>query len=729
MLRRLARSCYHRRCYVLGLWVLLLVGLSVLSGAAKGQYKDEFTLPDSDSQDAIDFMESHDFANEAGFGGKIVFATDGTIDDPAVREAMEGLFAQFNEELPNTNVVSPYDEGNEQQISEQSGRTIAYAEVQMADRDANDLKDDGEEGRLLAETVDVPGLRVELEGYQFAEQPEFGSEGIGFLAAIIILLIAFGSVLAMGLPLMTAIFGIGTGIAIVGLAVNVIDMPSFSEQSVMMIAIGVGIDYALFIVTRYREGLHSGLTPEEAVVKAIDTAGRAVLFAGTTVIIAVLGLFAMGMSMMNGLAIGISIGVLMTMAAALTLLPAVLGFVGLNIDKLGLPHRKRAEGSTKESFWFRWSHYIQRNPWPPFLVSAIVLIVIALPVLSIRLGWGDGGNLAEENTNRQAYDLLSDGFGPGFNGPFLLAADISGGDADLAAVEGLADTLRETPGVAEVIGPNVNDAGDGAIIQMFPTTSPQDEATDTLVHHVRNDVVRAAIDGSTAEVFVGGFNPAGLDFANYMGGRLPLFMGVVLILSFILLMAVFRSILVPLKAVVMNLLSIGAAYGVLVAVFQWGWGKGLIGVGKEGPIDAWVPMMLFAILFGLSMDYEVFLLSRIKEDYDRTKDNANAVANGLAATARVITAAAAIMICVFGAFVLGDDRSIKLFGLGLAVAVLFDATIVRLILVPATMELLGDRNWWLPKWLDRLLPRINVEARPDDGHDGRAVPPTPATAD
>ena len=723
MLRRIARTCYHRRWYVLGFWILLLVALTALAGAAKGEYKDEFTLPDSESQDAIDFMESHGFNNAAGIGGKIVFTTDQTIDDPAVREAMEALFARFETELPNTSVLSPYVEGNERQISESSGRTIAYAEVQMADRDANDLMDDGEEGRHLAEAVDVAGLQIELEGYQFAETPEFGSEGVGFLAAIIILLIAFGSVLAMGLPLMTALFGIGTGIALVGLAVNVIDMPSFSEQAVLMIAIGVGIDYALFIVTRYREGLQDGLDPEEAVVTAMDTAGRAVLFAGTTVIIAVLGLFAMGMAMMNGLAVGISIGVLMTMAAALSLLPAMLGFVGRNIDKLGLPHRKRREGATRESFWFRWSHFIQRRPWPPLIGATAILILLAIPVLSLRLGWGDAGNYPDDNTNRQAYDLLSEGFGPGFNGPFLLAADISGGDGDRAAVDGLVATLRETPGVALVADPVVNEAGDGAIISMFPTTSPQDEATDELVHHLRDDVVPAAVEGSGAEVWVGGFNPAGLDFANYMGDRLPLFMGVVLILSFLLLMVVFRSILVPLKAVVMNLLSIAAAYGVLVAVFQWGWGKDLIGVGKEGPIDAWVPMMLFAILFGLSMDYEVFLLSRIKEEYDRTKDNASAVANGLAATARVITAAAAIMICVFGSFVLGDDRAIKLFGLGLAVAVFIDATIVRLILVPATMEVLGDRNWWLPKWLDRILPVIHVEAHPDDRK------PAPAAAD
>jgi RND superfamily putative drug exporter len=715
MLRRLASTCYHRRWRVLGAWIVLLV-ISFAAFGAAGEYKDEFKLPDSESADAFDFMESHGFVNEAGFGGKIVFRAEQGVDDPAVREAMEALFAQFAAELPDTTVISPYEEGNESQISESSGGTIAFAEIQMADRDPNDLMDDGKVGRELAETVQVDGLQVELEGYQFAETPEFGSEAIGFLAAIIILLVAFGSVLAMGLPLITALFGILTGSAIVGIVANVITMPSFTSQSVAMIAIGVGIDYALFIVTRYREGLHNGMEPEEAVVAAIDTSGRAVLFAGTTVIIAVLGLFAMGMSIMNGLAVGIVFGVLMTMLAALTLLPAILGFAGRNIDKLGLPHRKRAEGATRESFWFRWSHFIQRQPWLPFIGGAAVLILIALPVFGMRLGWGDAGNMPEDNTNRQAYDLLSEGFGPGFNGPFLLAADLPGGEADLAAFQGLVDELRERPEVAFIADPRPNEAGDGAIAQLFPSTSPQDADTDKFVHTLRDDIVPAAVEGSTADVMVGGFNPSGLDFANYMGSRLPLFMAAVLILSFLLLMAVFRSLVVPLKAVVMNLLSIGAAYGVLVAVFQWGWGKGLIGLGKEGPIDAWVPMMLFAILFGLSMDYEVFLLSRIKEDYDRTKDNANAVANGLAATARVITAAAAIMICVFGAFVLGDDRSIKLFGLGLAVAVFFDATIVRLILVPATMELLGDRNWWLPKWLDRILPQIHVEAHPEDHH-------------
>jgi RND superfamily putative drug exporter len=531
---------------------------------------------------------------------------------------------------------------------------------------------------------------------------------------MIILLIAFGSVLAMGLPLLTAALGITSGIALVGLAVHVIDMPSFSNQAVMMIAIGVGIDYALFIVTRYREGLHAGKDPEQAVVRAIDTAGRAVLFAGITVIIAVLGLFTVGLDMINGLAVGISLGVLMTMLTALTLLPAVLGFVGHNIDKLGLPHRRRKDAAHHTTFWYRWSRLIQRRPWPALVIGAVVLVALASPVLSLRLGFGDAGNRQTADTTRRAYDLVSEGFGPGFNGPLLLVAETPGTNEARLALEALSARLNRTDGVTFATEPIFNEKGDAAILQVFPTTAPQEEETHALVKSLREDVIPLAMDGSQASVKVGGMTAVGMDFSDYSGQRLPWFIGTVLILSFLLLMTVFRSLLVPLKAVVMNLLSIGAAYGVIVAVFQWGWGASLIGVGKEGPVEAWAPMMLFAILFGLSMDYEVFLLSRIREDYDRTGDNATAVANGLAATARVITAAAAIMICVFGSFVLGVDRSIKLFGLGLAVAVLFDATIVRLVLVPATMELLGDRNWWLPGWLDRILPNIKVEAERED---------------
>jgi RND superfamily putative drug exporter len=487
---------------------------------------------------------------------------------------------------------------------------------------------------------------------------------------------------------------------------------------------------------------------------ALDTAGRAVLFAGTTVVISLLGMFLMGLAFVRGLAIGASITVLMTMLASITLLPALLGFakhrieltrwrglvsvtifalgllfVGLKAPAVGLgfiflailtllasfavkPLRRevprRAVKPIRETFWYRWSRIVQHRPWRAAIAGFLILVVLLLPVTKLRLGFSDHGNDPSDRTTRKAYDLLASGFGPGSNGPLFLVTELPAA-SDPSVIDKITEAVKGTPGVAAAVA---RPAAPGSTIEswfVLPTTSPQDEATTTLVHHLRDDVLPAATAGTAVKVFVTGSVAANIDFADYLGRRLPLFFGAVLALSFLLLMTVFRSLLVPLKAVIVNLLSIGAAYGIVVAVFQWGWASSLIGVGKAGPIDAWAPMMLFAIVFGLSMDYEVFLLSRIREEYDRTGDNATAVADGLAATARVITAAAAIMVFVFGSFLLEVDRPIKLFGLGLAVAVLLDATIVRLVLVPATMELLGDRNWWFPHWLDRLLPRLNVE--------------------
>jgi RND superfamily putative drug exporter len=707
MLQRLARFCYRRRWRVLGAWVVLLVGLFALNSSFGGKFLDEFDLPGSESQEAVDLLEEHGFDTRAGATGQVVFEAD-DVNDPTVQRDMEALFDEIAAITAPSQVVSPYSAEGAHQVSQDG--TIAYAEVNLADRDSDELYDIGTEAREAVADADVPGTEVELGGDIAFEQPEFSSEAIGFVAALIILLIAFGSLLAAGLPLITAIFGIVTGIAIVGIVVNVIGMPSFSNQAVAMIGIGVGIDYALFIVTRYREGLSDGMTPECATRRALDTAGRAVLFAGSTVIIAILGLFTIGLDMIRGLAVGISIGVLMTMLASLTLLPAILGFVGTNIDKLGLPHRRRAERAGRESVWYRWSRVIQRRPWPALLASTAVLLLLTIPLFGLRLGFGDAGNQPTDQTVRRAYDMMSEGFGPGANGLLLLAAETPGGQSDLQALQGLSDEINQTEGVVFATEPIPNESGDAAIIQVQPTTSPQDRETAHLVNRLRDDVVPDAVAGTTADVKVGGATAAVVDFSRYTADRLPWFIAAVLVLSFLLLMVVFRSLLVPLKAVIMNLLSVGAAYGILVAVFQWGWGDSLLGVGREGPIEAWIPMMLFAVIFGLSMDYEVFLLSRIREEYDRTHDNASAVANGLALTARVITAAAAIMFCVFMSFVLGDDRSLKMFGFGLAMAVLIDATIVRLVLVPSTLELLGDRNWWLPRWLDRILPVVHVEA-------------------
>ncbi len=706
MLQRLARTMYRRRRYVLVAWIVLLIATFALASGLGGAFKTEFKLPGTESQAAFDLLEKSSFRNRQ-IQAQIVFTDKAGIDDPAVQAAMEQLFTEVEQKVTDVDVSSPYTAEGARQISRNG--EIAYAEVNFADRSGEELTDAGKEIKQFAEKVDVPGLTVEFGGDVFAD-PEVGgaSEAIGILAAMVILLIAFGSVLAMGLPIGTALFGIGTGAAIVLSVRTVVDMPDFTTAAVAMVGLGVGIDYALFIVTRYRENLAAGLDPERSVVRAIDTAGRSVLFAGTTVVISVLGLLLMKTSIIRGVAIGISIGVLTTMVASVTLLPALLGFVGRNIDKFGLPHRKRPEGEIKESGWTRWSHVIQRRPWPAAIIGLAVLLLLSVPLLSMRLGFTDAGNRPTADTTRRAYDLVADGFGPGFNGPLLLAAETPDGEADLATLDELSTKLNETKGVAFATPPQANDEGTVAVMQVFPTTDPQAEATADLVNRLRDDVVPSVTRG-TVDVKVGGLTAAADDFASYTAARLPIFMAAVLILSFLLLMVVFRSLLVPLKAVIMNLLSIGAAYGVVVAVFQWGWGASLIGVGREAPVEAWAPVFIFAIVFGLSMDYEVFLLSRIREEYDRTGDNATAVADGLALTARVITAAALIMFFVFGSFVMGPEVALKLMGLGLAVAVLIDATIVRMVLVPATMELLGDWNWWLPKWLDRILPRVQVE--------------------
>ncbi len=525
-----------------------------------------------------------------------------------------------------------------------------------------------------------------------------------------------------------------------------------------MIGLGVGIDYALFIVTRYREQIRMGHTVNESVAIAMDTSGRAVTFAGITVVISLMGMLIMGVSFVNGLAIGSATVVTMTLLASLTLLPALLGFVGHRIEVsrwrgiiaaglavvalvglglkiqplvIGLPLAavvlvaglvfsplkavipSRPEKPLRETTAYRWSRVVQARPWTIAVASSAVLLLLAVPVLSMRLGFSDAGNNPENTTTRQAYDLLAEGFGPGSNGPLMLVTEIDG-PVDSAALVGVTDAIAATDGVERVSGPLPNTAlGEGAtevtaaIWQVQPTDAPQDSATTDLVHELRDEVLPSVQPAGT-DVLVTGFVAVTVDFSDYLSERLVWFFGAVLILSFILLMVVFRSLLVPLKAVIMNLLSIGAAYGLMVAVFQWGWGKGLIGV-EPAPVEPFLPMVMFAIVFGLSMDYEVFLLSRIHEEWVRTGDAKESVADGLAATAKVITAAAAIMVFVFGSFMLEDDRSIKLMGFGLAVAIFLDATIVRLLLVPATMELLGERNWWLPRWLDRIIPHVNVE--------------------
>ncbi|HEV2311325.1 MAG TPA: MMPL family transporter, partial [Acidimicrobiia bacterium] len=639
-----------------------------------------------------------------------VFADAAGVRDPATEARMNDVFARVAQVPGVTGVESPYSPFGARQVSKDG--TVAYATVDFAKRDNQITTKTTDAIERVAFGARQGALHVELGGNMFQSKPALGAtELIGIIAAIIILLVVFGSVLAMGLPIMTALAGIGIGLALVEMISQILSTPNFATELASMIGIGVGIDYALFIVTRYRQGLQEGLEPEPAVVRAIDTSGRAVVFAGTTVMISVLGLYLMGVSFVQGLAVGTSLTVALVMLAAITLLPAVLGFAGRKIDTLSVGGRKTREGHTRDSVWFRWSRVVQRRPWPALLGTLVILGVLAVPLFSLRMGFSDAGGNPTSDTTRQAYDTLARGFGPGFNGPLTLAAEFPPGTT-VADLSGLVVALRETPGVAAVGTPVMSPGRTAAVIEVIPTTSPQAVQTTSLVTTLRDRVVPDAVRGSPVVVHVGGITAATIDVSNTLSSRLPLFIGAVLALSFLLLLAVFRSVLVPLKAVIMNLLSIGAAYGVIVAVFQWGWLASVVGISKTGPIAPFIPMMMFAITFGLSMDYELFLLSRIREEYDRTHDNALAVADGLAATARVITAAALIMVTVFLSFVTGAEPTLKLFGLGLAAAIFIDATLVRMVLVPATMELLGDRNWWFPHWLDRVVPRLHVEATP-----------------
>jgi putative drug exporter of the RND superfamily len=751
---RLGRWCYHHRFTVIGLWIVTAVVGGGILGAVGTKTRTEFTLPDVESRRGVDILDDHFDGQGAGWAGTIVFVADPGVDDPEVQGAMQHLFDEVAA-IEGLRVVSPYDEEGARQVAVDGplAGLLAYAVVEMPNgtsvEDAIEITEE-----IKAAMPELAGLQIELGGQVFAEFEEPTAELVGLAFAIIILIVAFGSVLAMGLPIGVALSGIGVGLVLAGFVSHLVEVPEFAQMIGIMLGLGVGIDYALFIVTRFRENRRHGHDIEEAITIAIDTAGRAVSFAGATVVISLLGMILMQLAFITGLAISAATVVAVTMVASLTFLPALVGIVGhrvevtrwrgviaaglVSITLLGVafsidpllfalplaavvllaglalaPLKKelppRREPSLEHTVAYRWSRIIQHRPWPAALAGAGLLIVLAVPVLGLRLGFSDEGNYPEDTTTRKAYDLLAVGFGPGYNGGLVLAAEIDNGVTP-EQLESIITALNADPGVASAAGPIPNhpDAATAVMWRVIPTTAPQDSETVDLVHRLRDDIVPTATAGTGLDVAVAGVVAMNVDFTEYLGARLPIFFAAVLALSFLLLMVVFRSLLVPLKAVIMNLLGIGAAYGVLVMVFQWGWGGSLLGIAGA-PIEPFMPMMLFAIVFGLSMDYEVFLLSRIKEDWDRTGDSHTSVANGLAATARVITAAAAIMIVVFGAFALGDDRVIKMAGVGLAVAVLLDATVIRMLLVPATMELLGDRNWWVPRWLDRLLPTIDVE--------------------
>lgn len=709
-MKRLAQTAYDKRWFVLIGWIVGVVVIFGISNAVAGEHRTDFSLPGSESQSALDLLKAKgDNSRSSGFTGQIVFKADSGVTNPAVKSRMEKLFSDITSQVKGVDIGSPYDPAKSYQVSKDG--KIAYAEVNFEKRPDKEYRPAADTIKDLHKGVKEEGLQVELGGDLFADQADPSSEGIGIIAAIIILLIAFGSVLAMGLPIATALFGIVTGTALIGITTRFLAVPEFTPLVAGMIGIGVGIDYSLLIVTRYRQALHDGLEPRDAVVQAIDTSGRSVLFAGTVVVISLLGIFTMNLDFMRSMAIGAVLAVAMTMLSALTLLPALLGFVGRNIDRFGLPHRaSKAEHDVAQSFWYKWSRVIQHHPWPALVISTAILLVLAAPVFDIKLGFTDNGLRGTEQSPRRAYDMLAEGFGPGFNGPFLVVADTPNGQSDFTRLNAFRDAVAATPGVASVTPLAPIADGRVALFNIFPATGPREDATVDLVHKIRDEVRPSVLKDNDPKAYLAGLPPGVVDFSDFQAEKLPIFFAAVLVLSFILLMTVFHSVIVPLKAVIMNMLSIGASFGLTVAVFQWGIGRSLLGLQADGPFEAWAPMFLFSILFGLSMDYEVFLLTRVREEYDRTGDNGRAVADGLAATGRVISAAAAIMVCVFGAFILGDERAIKLMGFGLASAILIDATLVRLVLVPSAMELLGKANWWAPEWLVKRLPTIRVEA-------------------
>jgi len=722
-MRRFATWCTGHRKTVILAWIVALVGVGFASSSVGANFTEEFKLPESDSQEAFELLETR-FPAQSGDSAQVVFHADAGVESAGVKRTMESTFGEL-EELPHVSeIASPYaEEGGAAAVSEDG--KIAYATVQF-DVPSEKLADD--EAKRVIEISQRAGsdsLQVELGGQPIEEarqdEEQDTSFAIGLMAAIVILLITFGSVVAMGLPIVTALFALGVGISLVTLGTHVFDTADFAPTLAGMIGLGVGIDYALFIVTRFRDALGEGRQPRDAAITAINTAGRAVLFAGLTVIIALMGMWLLGLSFLYGVAMAAAFAVLMTMIAALTLLPALLSVIGHRIDRLRIPGYGRRAGIDGANWWYRWSNLIQRRPWPAALLATALLLLLCVPTLSLRLGINDAGTDPPGTTTREAYDLLAEGFGPGFNGPFTIVAALPEKGDDTVMVE-LSKALEKDPGVEAATAPVLNPAENTAVFQIYPTTSPQSEATTELLDQIRGETIPPFERSSGAQIHVGGINAVFEDFDQAIAEKLPIFIGVVVLLSALLLMTVFRSLLVPLKAVLMNLLSIGAAFGLVVAVFQWGWGLSLLGVEEAGPIISFFPIFLFAIVFGLSMDYEVFLMSRIHEEWERKHDATGAVTHGLALTGRVITAAAAIMITVFASFILGDNRIIKLFGVGLASAIFIDAVIIRSVLVPAIMQLLGARAWYFPAWLDRILPRIHVE--PEDAPAPDAVEPS-----
>ncbi|MGW6566819.1 MMPL family transporter [Streptomyces sp. NPDC054975] len=711
----IARWCIKHRLVAVLLWLVTLGGAVAAASVAGSAYSNDYEVPGTESGRATALLEKG-FPGTGGDGNTIVWHTDqGSVRATGVEQRMTEMLDKVADLPGIASVASPYGSGPaaaQAQISE-DGHT-AFAAVTFHEQ-ADDIPPS--QAQALVDTARSAAdgdVQVELGGSAVALTEAPGghvAEAVGVVVAAVVLFLAFGSLAASALPIATALVSVGIAYSGIVLLGHVMTVADFAPMLGMLIGLGVGIDYALFIVTRHRKGLKRGLPVPESARIAVATTGRAVVFAGATVCIALLGMLILRLSFLNGVAIAASLTVVLTVAASVTLLPALLSLIGMR----ALSRRERRQlaehGPQPElptGFAARWSAFVERHPKLLGVVAAVVMGVLALPTFSLHLGTSDQGNGPATATTRQAYDLLADGFGPGVNGPLTLVAQIDGAD-DRVALGELPAALANTKGVESVSPVTYNSAGDTAVLTVVPDSSPQSKATSELVDRLRADVLPTAERGSSLDVHVGGVTASYDDFAEIIVGKLPLFVGVVIALGCLLLLVAFRSIGIPVKAALMNVAAVASAFGIVVAIFQWGWGSELLGLGSAGPIEPFLPVIMVSVLFGLSMDYQVFLVSRMYEEWLETGDNRRAVRVGLAETSRVINSAAVIMISVFLAFVLSGDRVVAMFGIALAAAVALDAFVLRTLLVPALMHMLGGANWWIPRWLDRRMPRISIE--------------------
>jgi putative drug exporter of the RND superfamily len=764
LLYRLGHFCARHPVSVLVVWLAVALAIVCVARTVGQETNDNLSLPGTDSQAASNLLGDK-FPDQANGSVPIAFrAPSGArLSDTKYKKPIERVTKAYSKDPAITQAVGPFGEEGGDQLNKK--HTIGYISLNLKDSPSELSIEEAQRIISLDRPLEKAGLDPAAGGYlgQKVSKPSTHvSEVVGLTAAVFILLFTFGTAIAMGIPILTAILGLSAGLGIIALISHTVEVPTSAPTLATMIGLGVGIDYALFIVTRHRSQLAEGMEPRESVARATATAGGAVVFAGGTVIIALLSLAAAGIPLVTTLGYTAAIVVVVAASAATTLLPAILGLIGLSINRLRVPgmrqhHDQRPHG------WARWAAYVGSHPWPALIVGLVVLLIFAAPVRSLHLGQTDNGALPKDTQSRQSYDKMSEGFGPGSNGPMLIAVNLSkpahNDQADLdklrnqqqakqkeaqedKAIEkqvqeeaakkeqssgqedkemfleskssdprltALRTDLQKTKGVDTVTLPLVNKKGDAAVYTVTATTAPSSRATEDLVNILRNDVIPKATKGKQMSADVGGTTASYIDLASEISSKLPLVIGIVLVLSFFLLLLAFRSLLVPLKAVVMNVFSILAAFGVVTYAFNHDWTARLIGLEGAIPIVSFVPLMMFAILFGLSMDYEVFLMTHVREQWKETNDPHEAVVHGLASTARVITSAAMIMVSVYLAFVINGDPTVKQFGLGMAVAVAVDATVVRCVLVPAIMSLLGSSGWWLPKWMERASPKFSIE--------------------